>query len=86
MALEPRIARLKSQLAITGLQKKDNALFQVITELIKTVSELDALIASLSTSGGGIASVGEWSVLTNGDATTPELIFADGDVIMTFVP
>lgn len=28
----------------------------------------------------------EWSVLTNGDATTPELIFADGDVIMTSTP
>lgn len=85
--IEPRIARLKSQLAITGLQKKDNVLFQVINELIKSVSELDILIASLSTSGsGGISSVGEWSVLTNGDATTPELIFAGGDVIMTFVP
>jgi hypothetical protein len=33
-----------------------------------------------SGSGGGGS---QWSVLTNGDATTPELIFADGDVIMT---
>ena len=28
----------------------------------------------------------EWSVLTNGDAINPELIFAGGDVIMTHVP
>lgn len=28
----------------------------------------------------------EWSVLTNGDATSPELIFAGGDVIMTHLP
>lgn len=28
----------------------------------------------------------EWSVLTNGDPTSPELIFAGGDVIMTHVP
>ena len=28
----------------------------------------------------------EWSVLTNGDAVNPELIFAGGDVIMTHVP
>jgi len=28
----------------------------------------------------------EWSVLTNGDAVNPELIFADGDVIMTHIP
>lgn len=29
---------------------------------------------------------GDWSVLTNGDPVTPELVFADGDVIMTYVP
>ena len=28
----------------------------------------------------------EWSVLTNGDPVNPELIFADGDVIMIRVP
>jgi len=28
----------------------------------------------------------EWSVLTNGDPTVPELIFADGDVIMIETP
>jgi hypothetical protein len=28
----------------------------------------------------------EWSVLTNGDVTSPELIFAGGDVIMIRVP
>ena len=33
-------------------------------------------------SGGSV----EWSVLTNSDATNPELIFAGGDVIMTHIP
>lgn len=28
----------------------------------------------------------DWSVLTNGDPVTPELIFAGGDVIMIFLP
>lgn len=28
----------------------------------------------------------EWSVLTNGDPVSPELIFAGGDVIMVHVP
>lgn len=28
----------------------------------------------------------EWSVLTNGNVATPELIFADGDVIMVHIP
>lgn len=36
-------------------------------------------------SGGGSGVAGEWSVLTNGDVAFPELIFAGGDVIMTFV-
>lgn len=33
---------------------------------------------------GGASS--EWSVLTNGDAVNPELIFAGGDVIMLHTP
>lgn len=39
-------------------------------------SEVDALVAS------GGASLGFWEPITNGDATTPELLFYDGDVIM----
>jgi hypothetical protein len=31
-------------------------------------------------------STGNWSVLTNGDPVTPELIFAGGDVIMVYTP
>lgn len=37
---------------------------------------------TISASGTG----GTWSVLTNGDNDFPELIFASGDVIMTFIP
>ena len=37
---------------------------------------------TISSSGGG----SEWSVLTNGDVTNPELIFAGGDVIMIHIP
>ena len=36
----------------------------------------------LAAAGGGSS----WSVLTNGDEDAPELIFADGDVIMVEVP
>lgn len=39
----------------------------------------------IDASGGG-GSGSEWSVLTNGDPVNPELIFADGDVIMTHIP
>lgn len=41
---------------------------------IRTISAVGA--------GGGTLG-GEWSVLTDGDEIEPELIFADGDVIMT---
>lgn len=36
----------------------------------------------IDVSGGFV----DWSVLTNGDATNPELIFAGGDVIMLHTP
>ena len=39
---------------------------------------------TINASGGG--SFVEWSVLTNGDVASPELIFAGGDVIMTHIP
>jgi hypothetical protein len=39
---------------------------------------------TINASGGG--TFVEWSVLTNGDAASPELIFAGGDVIMTHIP
>lgn len=38
---------------------------------------------TVSTVGAGGA---EWSVLTNSNSDNPELIFADGDVIMTHTP
>jgi hypothetical protein len=39
---------------------------------------------TINSSGSGSGS--QWSVLTNGDADNPELIFADGDVIMIETP
>lgn len=44
-----------------------------------SISDLSG--APLAGGGGG----GYWTTLTNGDATTPELIFAGGDVITMFV-
>lgn len=47
--------------------------------------------AGLSMSAGAVLSATagdafDWSVLTNGDVTNPELIFAGGDVIMLKIP
>lgn len=127
------LKRLKAQLLTSGLQQTNNALFQVINQLI------DALTDSLGTGSGGIitvdltavknktyltelnetaflpssrqilagfgitldnsvagkltisvnssiSGVGYWSPLTDGDILEMDLITADGDVIMAFVP
>lgn len=130
----------------SGLQQKDNALFQVISQLIDAVRQFvdqtDSIIGDGDGGGGGSfapidssfitfdnESAGlpnsrqilagdfihfdsltpneltihgaewsvltdgdpnagteyEWSVLTDGDLVAPELIFANGDVIMTHI-
>lgn len=46
-----------------------------------TGTDVEAALQELGAGGGGGSSV-EWSVLTNGDLVEPELVFADGDVIM----
>lgn len=124
--------RLLAVLITSGIQQTNNALYQVIAELIKSNKDLRArfavLIGEASTnlssgsfltdddeslafpnsrrllagvdigfddsipnqrtinfigsSGGG----SEWSVLTNGDPSFPELIFVSGDVIMIHTP
>ena len=127
---DTKLDRLKSQLMTSGLQQKDNALFQVINQLIDFLRIISISASTNSTAIAGnfasknsdfltwsdqasslpnsrnliagsgitfddtiinertIASVGgaEWSVLTNGSIEYPELIFADGDVIMTHIP
>ncbi len=48
--------------------------------------ELAVDIARLETSGGGGSGSGYWEPVTNGNLTTPELVFAGGDVVMVFHP
>jgi hypothetical protein len=41
----------------------------------------------LSVTSSGVAASGYWSVITNGDVLSPELLFdSNGDAIMGFVP
>lgn len=123
------IARLKQQLLTSGLQKRDNPLYQVIYQLIGYLESvgneantaitivdtslknatyitstdqtailpnsrvltagtdiaIDNTVAGISTinsTGGG----GEWYPLSNGNVLNPEIIFANGAVIMVHVP
>jgi hypothetical protein len=81
----PDLDRLKVTLLKSGLQQKDQPLYQVINTLIdylrKTFGNLESDIAATS---GSIAAITHpsWDVLTDGDLVNPELIFADGEVIM----
>ena len=128
MAFDP--TRLYSALLNTGLQIKDNPLYQVIYQLINAVSKLTvAVFGSVSGSGsGGLATqsyitvnndsatlpnsrqllaglnvtfddtiinqrtinvdidAGYWTPLTDGDEDETDLIFANGDAIMMFIP
>ncbi len=119
--------RLKAILLTSGLQKKDNNLYQVISQLLEAVRIFQTTVLGSSGGGGGIVGAGpfltwtpdlvslpnsrnlvagsgitfddtvfgirtvdaqgrEWSVLTNGDLSFPELVFAGGDVIMLHIP
>lgn len=130
MPLLEIISRLRTQLVTSGLQKRDNPLFQVINQLIGLLQDVgnnaqtainnidtgladadfitwtdestllpnsrnllagtgitfDDSIANERTinSSAGVAT--EWSVLTNGEVTNPELVFAGGDVVMLHIP
>jgi hypothetical protein len=126
MAVEPKVSRLKSLLMNTGLQQKDNKLFQILDRLISALQQNQAATNEAISSGGGGAAVSgdlltwsdetgslpnsrellagtnitfddtvanertvkgsSWDVLTDGDLTQPELIFAGGEVIMLTIP
>jgi hypothetical protein len=81
----PDLDRLKVTLLKSGLQQKDQPLYQVINTLIdflrKSFGLLEADIAAIS---GSVVPITHpsWDVLTDGDLVNPELIFADGEVIM----
>lgn len=66
-----------------------------VTNIVNNLTQMVDLFGSSDGSGddfisppssGGTAIDRQWSVLTNGDPVSPELIFADGDVIMTHIP
>jgi hypothetical protein len=91
MANPVDLGRLKSQLLITGLQQSNNPLYQIIFQLITAFDKFQVfVIAGLSNilpGPPGPAGIDrQWSVLTNGDEASPELIFAGGDVIMVSIP
>lgn len=114
------ISRLKSQLLISGIQKKDPPLFQVIDQLIRLVGDSltisSSLLSSSSGSGGGsgkqgiqgmpgingqdgldgedgfpgrdgtITTNGYWTLLTDGNVDETDLIFANSEPVLLFIP
>lgn len=114
------INRLLTQLNNTGLQNKDQPLYQLLKQLIgtlvvdaKSIAEIQNNISNIV--NNTISNVynqqfntdetleetyfsvtppvvippdidSTWSVLTNGNAINPELIFIGGDVVMVHTP
>jgi len=64
---QPKLERLKSQLLITGLQNKDNPLFQVINQLIGAVKQLqDAFLAQIAAISSSISNISNVSIIGSG--------------------
>lgn len=60
MAVQPKLARLKAQLMRTGLQQKDNTLFQVISQLIDFMEQsINATTTQITTISGTSSPVTE---------------------------
>lgn len=81
----PDLDRLKVTLLKSGLQQKDNPLYQVINTLIDFLRKSFGLLETdIAATSGSIAAITHptWDVLTDGDFVNPELIFANGEVIM----
>lgn len=81
----PDLDRLKVTLLKSGLQQKDQPLFQVINTLIDYLRKSFGIVQTdIADVSGSIAAITHpsWDVLTDGDLVNPELIFADGEVIM----
>lgn len=89
MSAYPDLDRLKSQLLVSGLQRTNNSLYQVINQLIDAFrSHLASVETSITATEESVVDLidYEWSVLTDGDLIEPEPIYADGEVIMTYRP
>lgn len=88
--IQPNFARLKSQLATSGLAQTNITLFQIINSLIDAMTQMqDATGESITNTVTNIISTSlstEWDVLTDGDLIEPELIYAGGEVIMGHKP
>lgn len=63
--------RLKSTLLTSGLQKKDNNLYQVISQLIEAVRAFQLSVIGSPSSPGGIVGAGAFLTYLNELATLP---------------
>jgi hypothetical protein len=54
-------------------------------QYLKYNSTLDEWVPTTISGGGGGSGTGYWEPITNGDSTTPEIMFENGDVLMEFI-
>ncbi len=80
------LSRLQSQLLTSGIQQSNNALYQVITQLLFAVQQIQNASSSSSVIPTPTEVDGYWTPLTDGDLDETDLIFSNGDAIMVFIP
>lgn len=69
---DPKLDRLKSTLQTTGLQQTNNALFQLLNDLIKYLREVQTSVSTIIKSGGGTSTT---IIGQTGPMGPPGLIF-----------
>lgn len=86
MATQINLSRLQSQLLTSGLQQTNNALYQVINQLINAARQLQVFDSKIKTGNNFDENSGYWTLLTDGDLDETDFIFANGEPISLFIP
>ncbi len=90
---KPDFKRLKSQLNITGLQKRDNRLYQVINGIIDLSQQSDDLLTGkvdiattgAASAGAAASSIREWpidSIMSTAVNTNPNTLLGYGTWVL----
>lgn len=84
-AIAPKVPSSNMPIALYGIESEEDHIQTVYDAGARmwTSNDLDGAFAQRGQIEA--ATVGYWEPVTNGDSTTPEIVFSDGDIVMTWV-
>lgn len=85
MATQVNLSRLQSQLLTSGIQQSNNALYQVITQLLLAIQQIQSSVSGIQTGNNFDETSGYWTLLTDGDSDETDFIFVNGEPISVFI-